>query len=102
MFTPSEKLPADNRYVLIYVPNRPWADENDPEGNRFWKVAKLVRGISVIEREQLPDYDVRKCTYRRGDEWGNNLQPYCWQEFGPGVFFGQEVTLWTELPRVQE
>jgi hypothetical protein len=33
------------------------------------------------------------------DVHGNNLVPYCWySNYGPGKWFGQEVSHWMELP----
>ncbi len=70
-----DKLPPLGRYVLIYVPDRPWLDE-DPEGVH-WVVAKRVQALP----------------------FGNNERDYRWQAFGPDSFDGQEVVAWHELPR---
>lgn len=96
------EMPPANKYVLIYCGDRPWIDsEDDPK----WKVAKCVYGISMEQREKLKKSDsfadiYRGSVYRSEDEWGNNLVPYCFEEFGPGSFFGQEIDIWCELPEI--
>lgn len=96
------QIPPANQYVLIYVPDSPWHDSDDMYGV-FWKVAKCVYGISMAEREALAKSDKwldrnRAKHYHSEDEFGNNEVPYCFEEFGPGSFFGQEVDMWCELP----
>lgn len=95
-----DRLPENNTYVLIHAPNRPWIpspNTTNPEGV-FWIVAKFVRGISEEERNSLDVSDERRNRYCSADVHGNNLLPYCWNEFGPDSFFGQEVEHWCELP----
>ena len=94
-----QRLPADGQYVLVHLLISNWADHDDPEGNRYFRVVKFVKGISEDEREKLPNNDPRKFQYVGGDTHGNNLVPYYWTEFGPSTFFGQEVDFWWELPR---
>lgn len=95
-----ERLPKENQYVLIHLTKSNWGDSDDPDGNRYWKVAKFVRGLSEEARAKLPNTDERKKTYTGADEWGNNAVPYRWEEFGPGDYFGQEVDWWCELPKI--
>lgn len=87
------ELPEEGKYVLIYVPSRPWSDKDDQDGI-FYKVAKLSKGISEKERQLLPNNSKRKIQYTSADEFGNNLVPYHWYEFGSGSYFGQEVEKW--------
>ena len=89
-----EELPKENEYVLIYVPNRPW---NSNSSTVFYKVACLIKGISMKEREMMSNSNPRKKEYRFGDEWNNNLVPYAWKEFGPGEYVGQEVVAWAYI-----
>jgi hypothetical protein len=91
------KRPNNNQYVLVHLIKDNWGDDDDPDGNRYFKVVKFIRGISTEERDKLLDSDQRKVTYRSGDEGGNNKVPYTWNEFGPGSYFGQEVDYWMEL-----
>jgi hypothetical protein len=49
--------------------------------------------ITLILRKEAS-----KIIYEYEDEDGNNEKPYCFREFGPGSFFGQEVDAWCELP----
>ncbi len=93
-------LPVENTYVLIHLTKNNWHDRDDLLNNRYWKVAKFIRGISVKERAALEDHDIRKRTYRAEDEDGNNQVPYAWDEFGPATIFGQEVDYWCELPQL--
>ena len=119
-----DRLPENNEYVLIHLTITNWKDKDDTGGKRFWRVAKFIRGISKEEREAMKQgrvYDPieigRTCptppgewvshetrrsnVHKSEDESGNNLVPYCWDEFGPGNRFGQDVDLWAELPSKQ-
>ena len=96
------QMPPADKYILIYVPDSPWIDSDDEHGV-FWVVAKCVYGISAAERKALAKSDKwqdrdRAKRYRPEDEDGNNEKPYCFSEFGPASFFGQEVNAWCELP----
>lgn len=112
----TERLPEPGRYVLVRLTKNNWGDI-DQEGVYF-KVCKLVRGISEVDREkmkrgEIPDPEERSWvgerytalvnkrsnTYKSGDEHGNNHRPYSWESFGPGGYFGQEVDYWMEIPR---
>ena len=93
-----DRKPEDNSYVLIHLTIDNWGDRDNPEGKRYWRVAKFVRGISQEERELLSDNDKRKGSLRSGDEYGNNQVAYVWDEFGPSTHFGQNVDYWCELP----
>lgn len=98
------QMPPANKYVLIYLPDRPWSDPADEYG-KCWKVAKCVYGISKAEREKLAQssswFDhARAKTIRFGDEDGNNLKPYRFSGFGTDDYFGQEVDIWCNLPVV--
>lgn len=95
-----ERLPEAGVYVGVRLRDRPWHDSTDQDGV-FTQVAKLVRGISEDERRALPDCD-RKILYKFGDEYGNNAASYAWNEWGPGSYFGQEVTHWFALPAPPE
>ncbi len=98
MYRPQDKLPEPNQYVLVHVPDRPWLDDDDPEGNRFWRVAKFMVGISLKERAALSLLHRCALRFTAADQHGNNHRPYCWIEFGPDRHFGQDVDLWCELP----
>ena len=121
MIRVEDRLPENNEYVLIHLTITNWGDGDDPEGKRFWRVAKFIRGISEDEREAMKQGQIddqsetgltcptppgewvshesrRSNVYKRGDEHGNNLVPYCWDEFGPSNHFGQDVDVWCELP----
>ena len=95
---PEDQLPNDNQYVLIHLNISNWGDPHDPDGDRYWRVAKFCRGISKMEREAMPDSHPRKRTQRGCDEQSNNEKPDSWNEFGPSSHFGQNVDLWAELP----
>ena len=91
-----DKLPEENKYVLIYVPNKPWRDSEDNIG-LFFRVAKFIKGISKEERKKTGNIYYRFC-----DEHGNKLKPYAWDEFGTSCHFGQDVTHWMPLPEAPE
>ena len=63
-----------------------------------WVVVQFRRGLSLLERGNLPLDDERKTSYRGCDQHGNDQRPYNWTPFGPGSYFGQEVDCWKELP----
>ena len=98
----SDKLPEDNQYVLAYFPHRPWQDSNAIHNEHKWRVVKFCRGISLKEREEMPENFERKHYIISADQHGNNLVPFNWQEFGPSSFFGQEAHFWIELPQIKE
>ena len=114
----TDSLPPEGKYVLVHLPGMPWRDDGDQDGV-FFKVAKLKHGLSIAEREKmkqgdLPDpviggiimpdgkehtrWNTRSHVYQTGDEYGNNLRPYCWLSFGPDTWFGQDVDYWMEIP----
>jgi hypothetical protein len=99
----SERLPEENKYVLI------WCGEI--------QVARIEKGISEEERAsmkrgELPDPEImgwtlvdgwsgakRSRCYFSCDIQGNNKVPYCWKpNGGPMQWFGQDVTYWMPLP----
>jgi hypothetical protein len=97
MFDPKDKLPENNTYVLAFFPDSPWHDKSCKNDEHKFRVVKFKKGISLEERAALPEGE-RKRSYYSEDEYGNNRVPYCWEEFGPGSFFGQECALWCYLP----
>lgn len=96
IFLPSDKLPNDNEYVLAYFKDRPWLVRGTNQHK--WVVVRFVKGLSVKDRDALPNSDKRKNTYTFCDEWSNNEVPYAWDALGGGQFFGQEITCWCYLP----
>lgn len=105
-----KRLPREGEYVLIHLTKDNWGDSSDEKGVYF-KVAKLVKGISVTEREQMeagklpnPDHyftggkkTLRSKVYCWGDEEGNNRVPFAWSEFGVSKYWGQEVDYWMPI-----
>lgn len=87
-----KELPEEHKLVVAYIPNRPW--HWNGKGDIHYKIVWLEKGISKKEREKLLTTDVRKNIYSSADEFENNKKPYCWNEFGPDQFFGQEVVAW--------
>lgn len=112
-----DELPIVGRYVLVHLVKTNWIDSTDPKGV-YHDVAKMVKGISLEEREamkngDLPDADMnyrtnlstgnpmmvtRSMTYTSADEGMNNERPYVWKTFGPSSYFGQEVDRWLPIP----
>ena len=100
----SERLPEEKTYVLISC-----------GGNVH--VARIAMGIDeqmrdAMKRGELSDplipswiastgytWVKRSMLYSGCDVHGNNLVPYCWySNYGPGKWFGQEVSHWMPLP----
>ena len=102
LYKPEDKLPENNTYILARV-SAPWIDSDDREG-AMWTVVKFIRGIDENQRNEYSESDdytkVERAKYfHREDVFGNNKKAYCWNEFGPGYHFGQDVIEWCELPR---
>ena len=100
------EMPPENKYILVYLKDRPWVDTDDLEGAK-WKVARIKRGISLEQRKQMLESEnigeVRRAKmYFEEDEGFNNEKPYGFEEFGTNFYCGQEVDIWCELPRLQE
>ena len=87
------ELPPANKYVLIRHNKTNWYDSADKRGVQYC-VAKMVKGLSKIDRKKLDPRSIEARTYHAADECGNNLKPYIFDTFGPESFFGQEVTHW--------
>ena len=94
----TEGLPPVGKYVLVRH-NREWEDSQDSQGASF-VVAKMNVGISAKERAELPDGHARKRIYKSSDEHGNNRVAYDFEQYGPGSFFGQEITHWMIIPDI--
>lgn len=94
-----DRLPEPGKYVLARHDRGTWIDDTDQE-NVNCVVVKLQFGISISQREALPDYDQRKNRYTADDEHGNNLVPYSFHCFGPDHFFGQFITHWMPIPSI--
>lgn len=94
-----DRLPENKTYVLIHLKKNNDYDRFDYEDSIYWTVAKFIRGISKEERRRMTDNE-RKNIYSPWDEDGDNKKPYCWFEFGPEMYFGQDVDYWTYLPEV--
>lgn len=93
--SPKDSLPPEGVYVLAHLNIDSWDCANsDP---RF-VVVECKRGITEEERAALPNTDARKLEYYPADVYGNNKLPFCWEEFGPGKHFGQDVDYWTYIP----
>ena len=93
-----KRLPKNNTFVLVHLTKDNWFDSDDPQGGRYWVVAKFRRGLTQQDRGKLPDGDPKKEAYGSSDEWCNNERGFDWKPFGRGNFFGQEVDYWCELP----
>jgi len=119
----SKELPPEGRYVLVHHTRGTWIYPEDQLGVEM-QVARLVRGISIKEREQmkagtLPDpedyfleyngegrmWEHKSCKRSRmfhsEDEYSNNKLPYIWQTFG-NTLYGQEIDYWMPIDRYFE
>ncbi len=99
----TNQLPEEGKYVIAKHSRGTWIDSTDQE-NVNTVVVKLVKGISIAEREFMKTQELSKeeservLTYRGEDEFGNNRKPYKWEQFGPDSFFGQDITHWMSIP----
>ena len=83
-----EALPKPNQVVIVYAKESQMAD---------YSICTFLKGISSEERKQMAGTE-RALTFKAADEHSNNRKPYCWKKFGPGTYFGQDVTHWMPLP----
>lgn len=88
-------LPEDGQAVLVRYKGDNWKRthtlaDGSTRLNWRWQAASFVRGRTAEECRALN-------LYRGRDQFGNNLVPYCWEEFGPGTLFGQDVTHWAAI-----
>ena len=79
------ELPKDGEVVLAWTINNPLVGhEEHPE------IVRFVQGKVIGDK---PD------TICHGDQYGNNLRPYCWDALGgPMSWFGQNVSHWQQAP----
>ena len=107
-----DKLPPAGKYVIGKHNRGTWID-NDDQKNVNTVVVKLVKGLSISDREKMKSGEiedpihefrdgnsVRSRVYCSEDEDGNNLVPYNWNSFGPDSFFGQTITHWMPIPDI--
>lgn len=90
--TKNGEFPSDGQYVLGRIIDRPWLDNSDKDGNRFFVVVRFCRG--------RPESKIHDGECRFADQHGNNLVPWRWDAFGPGSFFGQEIEEWWDLQEI--
>lgn len=97
----NDRLPEEGKYVLARYNRGTWIDSDDQQ-NVNCVVVKLVKGISLDERNRMKNgeiscQDERWKIYRSADEGDNNKRPYCWVTFGADKFFGQEIVEWMPI-----
>jgi hypothetical protein len=85
-------LPRDGQAVLVRRAGDNWSmnhtlENGDSRKIWRWVAVKFIRGKTPEEVAKM-----ERPSYGSADEFGNNLKPYCWVEFGPGDLFGQDVT----------
>jgi len=109
-----ERLPEEGIYVLARHNRGTWHDSDD-QSNVNCVVVKLVKGLSIEDREKMKkglipttfrelcsnfgEHSIpRHSIYGSDDEEGNNKTPYGWHQFGPDHFSGQSITHWMPIP----
>jgi hypothetical protein len=90
-----EALPENEQAVLVRYARDNWPHKHIIDGGekrKFWRwqAARFVLGRTAEEVEKTKSF----CSE---DVYGNNLVPYCWKLFGPGILFGQDVTHWAAI-----
>lgn len=94
-----DKLPKNKTYVLAHYNGDNWGEKDE---GQYWIVARFERGISIKQRKNLLDTDLRKHTYKSQDQSGNNAKPYKWDTFSSLCLFGQDVDYWMPLPIIKQ
>lgn len=74
----ADRLPEPNQQVLVWRIHDNW---------------KWHGGVQV---------HISTAFFTPAKVFGNNLAPYEWKEFGPGTYFGQDVSHWMPLPEAPE
>lgn len=113
-----DELPEEGKYVLARHNRGTWHDSTDQD-NVNCVVVKLVKGISEKERELMkkglmdnPEDDCyiscgvmlkgkRSSSYYASDQYANNKVPYNWETFGSDSFFGQDISYWTKIDKLE-
>lgn len=90
-----DALPEDGQAVLVRYKRDNWLlthtlADGSTRRNWRWQAAVFVRGRTAEECEAMN-------LYRGQDQFGNNLVPYRWKQFGPGDLFGQDVSHWVAI-----
>ena len=97
-----DRLPEVGKYVIGYYNGKNWIYPEDPL-NVNCKIVMLEKGISKEERKALiANGDERGQIECRCDQCGNNLEPYCWCEWGFQHYFGQDIILWAAIPALDQ
>jgi hypothetical protein len=78
-------LPENGQKVIVYGPSSQM------------RIAQFEKGISLAERNALPNDSERAKKWSGADEHNNNKKPYRWN-IHPGSYFGQDVTHWLPIP----
>lgn len=91
----NDELPMNGQAVLVRYSRNNWeAKHTLSNGKEYikwrWQAARFIEGQTA---EQVKKSG-RSC---KADQAGNNLKPYCWEEFGPGCLFGQDVSHWAAI-----
>lgn len=115
----TEDLPEQNKYVIGKHNRGTWIDKDDQE-NVNTVVVKLIKGLSEEDRALMEEGKIenpliegwnksegthfikKSKLYSGADVSGNNLVPYNWETFGPDSFFGQTITHWMKIPKLEE
>ena len=79
-----DELPFEGEYVLGHF--------NDSNCATDYCICMFRRGISLADRELLPEEHPHKHKISPADEYGNNLLPYRWSGH-----FGQDIDYWMRI-----
>lgn len=74
-----DALPPIGQYVLVRHNRDNWFDSTDQDN------------VNCVVVKRVND-EVR----------GNNRLPYSWHPFGPGCFFGQDISHWCPIPSLHQ
>lgn len=90
-----DALPEDGQAVLVCRSANNWHMSHtlaNGEKRKLWRwTACIFRKGRTREEAELAG------VYRAQDQAFNNAKPYCWEEFGPGCLFGQDVSYWCAI-----
>jgi len=92
-------LPIENIFLLVKIVT----DENTEIPNSNLIVAKLVKGLSIKDRQlmlelSLPDPMNRRYEYFSEDEYGGHPLSYCWETNTGIKYLPSEICEWAYIP----
>ncbi len=92
------QLPKNGQYVLAHLNRTNWGDHTDPNGDRYFIVAKFNCDLNEADKAALVEDIKAVGVWKQETEEDPNPRPYRWDKFGPGSHGYASVDYWWSLP----